>query len=126
MGRVLKKTIYNTVIFFVLVYCNYYFFEYGAQKVPSDNKLAVNLVAFPFVFGLVEWMLIRGQIFYIVGYLILVQLSTMIVVGFEGDPAKPGLENFLMLSIITFNILGFAVAYFLAVGIGKVFKLGRH
>jgi len=50
----------------------------------------------------------------------------MMVMGFEGDPAKPGLEFFLILSIITFNILGFTVAYFLAVGVGKVFKLGRY
>lgn len=120
----LIRFLYYLFLFIFLTYANYYFLEYRAHKVPDEYKIFTNLIIFPFFFGVAERIFVNGKFFYLIAYVIFIQLTTLFAMDFEGDPAKIGLGGTLILSIIIFNVLGFSASYWLVVGIGKL--LDRH
>lgn len=71
---------------------------YWLDKEEIDPLIA-NFVIAPALFGLVAYVGLRGEIFERVLFLIVMPVVPCLILGQEGDPAKPGLQWVLIASM---------------------------
>lgn len=83
--------------------------SFVANRVPPESALVINLILVPMALGALSYFLIQGPFY--VAVLILMVLPIAHVIYLGGDPAKPGLERFVVLIEFLFLCLGLTIAY---------------
>lgn len=88
----------NLIVFVVLAAASSAYLWASPSLMPTAHAFTVivNLIAVPFVLGLLAGYLLTGRLVFKLLGLLLIPIAHVLILG--GDPAKPGLENVVALA----------------------------
>lgn len=116
-NAVIKSNIFR---FIVILIAYYIYMRVYALQLPEDWRGLANAVAVPLTLGFLSYLIFSGDILVRIGFVTLIPLLSLLSIMMEGDPAKPGLQYWLIVGIAS----GFCTGAFAAAGIQALINKG--
>ena len=103
----------NAIVLVALVVVSSAYLWVSPSFMPAAHAITVivNIIVAPLVFGLLAGYLLTGRVIFKLPILLLIPIAHVLLFG--GDPAKPGLENFVALIEFVPLCIGCLVAHML-------------
>lgn len=91
----MKNIIPNLFWLFGLLIFSFIYLLYVAEHVPQEYALFINMFVFPIILGVIGAWVLEAPLYVRLFVLLLIPISHLLYFG--GDPAKPGLENVIIM-----------------------------